>query len=369
MKSERAAEWRPSDSANAIRNQVRGEKTTVNSFPAHYRTPNDWPLLPWPRGELSGFVVSALQREPGTLGVAPGLTGVDALGDDDFGLALYLCYELHYRKLAEPLWQFDPQLLGFRREMERAFVDQLREEIARVAKRGSTDVTLALDELIQRSSKNLLSLYLTESGTLEQFRELCVHHSAYQLREADPSAYGMPGFADDATSTQTSDDAEGDIGAPSPSSLFGDTMVALGLDPSYGSYVENLPGVTLALVNLTSMFSVERKWRAALVGHIAVSDMTSSEPMYRYGQALIRFGVNWEGRRFYCMEANVGARHTAIARDRLVAGLIDSVPHLEADLLFGAAALLLLEERFEKHLLDAWSQNRTSLVPWPVVDR
>jgi hypothetical protein len=68
------------------------------------------------------------------------------------------------------------------------------------------------------------------------------------------------------------------------------------------------------------------------------------------------------------MEANVEARDTAIARDRLVAGLIDSVPRLEADLLFGAAALLLLEEQFEQHLLDARSQNRTSLVPWPVVD-
>jgi hypothetical protein len=37
---------------------------------------------------------------------------------------------------------------------------------------------------------------------------------------------------------------------------------------------------------------------------------------------------------------------------------------LGADLLFGAAAVLMLEKCFGSHLLDAWSTNRSSLVPW-----
>jgi hypothetical protein len=364
MKSERETSWRPPGSVRSPRYQTRDAGSGATSFGVSHRSVNDWPLLPWPRGPLSAFVVSALQREPGTLGPTPRLAGVDVLRDDDFGLALYLCYEVHYRNLAEPFWRDDPQLLEFRRELEGIFVEHLHEAIRLATPTDSIGATTALDELIRRSSENSLSVFLSESGTLEHFRELCVHHSAYQLRDADPLAFGMPRHADDTRATAGSVESASSGSTDSPSNLFAATMVALGLDPSYGSYVENLPAVTLALVNLTSMFSLERKWRAALVGHLAVSDMTSSEPMYRYGQALARFGIGPEGRRFYDVKSNINARHTVIARERLVAGLIGAVPHLESDLLFGAAALLVLEENFEKHVLDAWWHGRTSLVPW-----
>jgi len=55
---------------------------------------------------------------------------VDALADDDLHLALYCCYELHYRGLAGvgPEWEWHPALLGFRGEMERALLERLRDE-------------------------------------------------------------------------------------------------------------------------------------------------------------------------------------------------------------------------------------------------
>jgi Iron-containing redox enzyme len=327
----------------------------------------EWPLLPWPRGPLSEFVVSALQRQPGTLGVTPTVTGVDALRDDDFGLALYLCYEVHYRNLTEADWEWDPGMLEFRGQLEREFVSRLREEIGHVNPGSTCQAVDALDELIRRSPGPSLSLYLHNSGTLDQFRELCVHHSATHLREADPLSFGIPrlkGPAKAAMAEIQYDELGCGDAAHMHSTMFADTMVALGLDSSYGSYVENLPGVTLAMVNLTSMFALQRRWRAALVGHLAASEMTSGEPMYRYSQVLARFGVSPEGRRFYDVHANIDARHAMIARDRLVAGLIGTEPHLEEDLLFGAAALLMLRERFERYLLDAWSKKRTSLVPW-----
>ena len=37
-------------------------------------------------------------------------------------------------------------------------------------------------------------------------------------------------------------------------------------------------------------------------------------------------------------------------------------PHLGDDLLFGAAAVLMVEERFARHLLTAWSTRRSSLM-------
>src|SRR6476620_9159066 len=46
------------------------------------------------------------------------------LGGEDSGLALYLCYELHYRGLpgvAEE-WEWEPALLRFRRRLEDAFM-------------------------------------------------------------------------------------------------------------------------------------------------------------------------------------------------------------------------------------------------------
>ena len=56
------------------------------------------------------------------LGPTPPVAVVDALADDDLQLALYLCYELHYRGLAgaDADWEWDPALLGFRAELERA---------------------------------------------------------------------------------------------------------------------------------------------------------------------------------------------------------------------------------------------------------
>jgi len=330
------------------------------------RAPSDWPLLPWPRGPLSASVISALQRQPGTLGTTPPVSGVDALSDNDFELALYLCYEVHYRGLADADWEWDPGLLRFRAELEQVFENRLRDEVGPSVPRYPHEVAPALDELIQSSDPSL-SRYLGASGTLEQIREFCVHRSAYQLKEADPHTFGIPRLTGEAKAAmaqiQYDEYGSGDAAAIH-STLFGNTMTALGLDASHGSYIEILPGVTLATVNLVSMFAFHRRWRAALVGHLAVFEMTSAEPMGRYAQALERLGIGPEGRRFYDVHAEIDARHAEIARDRMVAGLVSAEPLLGADLLFGASAVLMLEQHFGTHLLDAWSKNQSSLVPW-----
>jgi hypothetical protein len=48
----------------------------------------------------------------------------------------------------------------------------------------------------------------------------------------------------------------------------------------------------------------------------------------------------------------------------MVTGLIREEPELASDLHFGVSTLLMLEQRFATHLLDAWAANRSSLVPW-----
>jgi heme oxygenase-like protein len=330
----------------------------------------NWPLLPWARGPLSATVISAFRREPGTLGATPPVSDVDALSDDDFSLALYLCYEVHYHGMTVANWEWDADLLRFRAELEKVFEDRLRDEIAPVTFHFPFEVTTALDETIQSSSGPSLSNHFLESGTLDQFREFCVHRSAYQLKEADPHTFGIPRLSGEAKAAMVAIQYD-EYGSGDPaqmhSTLFGNTLRALGLDATYGSYVEVLPGVTLSTVNLASMFALHRRWRAALVGHLAVYEMTSVEPMRKYSRALERFGIGTEGRRFYDAHVTADVLHGEIARDRLVVGLIRAEPELATDLYFGVAALLMLEKRFATHLLEAWAEHRSSLVPWDVV--
>jgi hypothetical protein len=149
------------DDDNTLRRTAGTQRADTAAF--------NWPLLPWSRGPLSSAVLSALQREPGTLGATPPVSGVDALSDDDFSLALYLCYEVHYRGVGDKNWEWDVDLLKFRAELERAFERRLRDEIAPTKSPAPFEITSALDEIIRDSSGPSLSSYLLESGTMDQF--------------------------------------------------------------------------------------------------------------------------------------------------------------------------------------------------------
>jgi len=325
------------------------------------------PPCPTPRGPLSGAVFSALRQDPGSLGPTPTVMG-DALSDADLQLALYCCYELHYRGLAgvNPDWKWDRALLSFRGEIEHAFLDRLRDETGPFACHSLGDIGSALGELIASASGPSLSNFLLESGSLSQIQEFCVHRSAYQRKVADRHTIAVPSLSGDAKVAMAEiqfDDYGRSSAVGRRSTLFADTMTALGLDSAYGAYLDELPGPTLATVNLVSMFGLHRRWRAALVGHLATFEMSSIAPVERYSRALAHLGTGRGGNRFDDVQVAGNPGDGAIARDRLVAAAVETEPHLRDDLLFGAAAVLLVEERFARHLLDAWSVGRSSLVP------
>src|SRR5689334_7757676 len=80
------------------------------------------PALPQPRGPLSGWLVRALRG--GRPGRAPDPERRD---DEDVHLALYICYELHYRGfdgVADDR-EWDPRILEVRRDLEECFVGEL----------------------------------------------------------------------------------------------------------------------------------------------------------------------------------------------------------------------------------------------------
>jgi hypothetical protein len=145
-------------------------------------------------------------------------------------------------------------------------------------------------------------------------------------------------------------------------SLFARSMRAVGLDDTYGAYLSRLPGATLATVNLVSLFGLHRRWRGALVGHLAAFEMTSSQPARRYANGLRRLGFDTEATLFFDEHVEADSVHEQIAAHDLAGGLARDEPSLTADILFGARALLYLEGLWAHHLLAHWRAGTSSLL-------
>jgi hypothetical protein len=320
--------------------------------------------LPRPRGPLSEYLLASLQRAPHALRVPPVPSG-DAHADDDFQLALYCCYELHYQGFVGVTdeWEWEPSLLAFRRTLEGTFERQLRSSLPDYWNIAAGDVPAALWELTQGGGFSL-SEWLLEHGTRFHAQEFAIHRSGYQLKEADPHTWGIPrltGRAKAAMVLIQSDEYGGGEPLKMHSSLFADAMVALDLDATYGAYLDRLPAVTLATTNLISMFGLHRRLRGALVGHLASFEMNSVGPMGRYGAWLESLGVSRAGRRFYDVHVEADEVHQYVAVGELVSGLLETEPAQAAAVMFGARAVALVEGAFAAHLVSAWKSDRSSL--------
>jgi hypothetical protein len=325
------------------------------------------PPLPAPRGPLSAHLVEHLGRRPGPLALPPPLPAdADVLADEDLQLALYCCYELHYRSFdgVDERWEWEPSLLALRRSLEAAMEDALCAEIGpvRVVDGG---VEEALTDVIESADGPSLSRWMLDSGTLAHLREFAVHRSAYQLKEADPHTWAIPRLSGGTKAALVEiqlDEYGRGVEADMHSTLFATTMTALGLDTRYGAYLDLVPGVTLATTNLVSLFGLHRRWRGALVGHLAVFESTSVGPMGRYAAALRRLGVGGAAERFYDVHVEADAHHEVVAVRDMAGGLVAQEPQLAGDVVFGARALMLVEDRLTRHLLACWDAGRTSLL-------
>lgn len=326
--------------------------------------------LPSPRGQVSERLITTLPDEPGAL---PGLDlpdVPDALADEDLQLALYLCYELHYRGLpgVDDAWEWEPALLALRRELELRFEAALQRAVPRTPERTRPeDIDLALREIAEQddSGHPSLSAYVKVSASLEQVCEFVVHRSAYQLKEADPHSWAIPrlaGVPKAALIEVQHDEYGGGRAEWIHAELFARAMRSLGLDSDYGAYLDIIPGVTLATVNLMSLFGLHRRWRGAIVGHLALFEMTSSIPNRRYAAGLRRLGCDEDATLFFDEHVTADAVHENIAAVDLAGGLARQDETLTADILWGARALSHLDERWASHVLDCWGEGRSSLL-------
>jgi Iron-containing redox enzyme len=307
--------------------------------------------LPQPRGPLSERLFEALEGAPDEGLEAPGaVVSADPIGDEDLQLALYVAYEIHYSGIrgVDEGWEWAPSLLAFRAELERPFEAAVAELVEPAAEEELRSMGEALQRIVAEDPGPPLSRYMETQGTRDQMLEHVIHRSAYQLKEADPHSWAIPrlGPRPKAALLEVQADEYGGGSAERMHAvLFAKTMAALGLDPTYGAYLERLPVVTLATVNLMSGFGLHRRRRGAIVGHLAAFEMTSSIPNRRYGNALRRLGFDREATHFYDEHVEADAVHENIAAWDLAGGLAAEEPAVAPDILFGARALLQIEAR------------------------
>ncbi len=322
--------------------------------------------LPSPRGPISERLLAALSQPPPGAVIARAEAVGDALAADDLHLALYLCYELHYRGLPgiDERWEWDPELLRLRSELEREFEQALLAAVPLAAASAAPgEMDLALRALAEDEGPSL-SNYIRTEADLGQVYEFLVHRSAYQLKEADPHSWAIPRLSGAAKGAlveiQADEYGQGRV-EWIHAEMFARALGAMGLDPSYGAYLELIPGVTLATVNLMSLFGLHRRLRGAIVGHLALFEMTSSIPNGRYASGLRRLGFDGDATLFFDEHVTADAVHENIAAVDLAGGLARQDPTTAPMILWGAHALAELDRRWATHVLESWRAGRTSL--------
>ncbi|MGV9390505.1 iron-containing redox enzyme family protein [Streptomyces olivaceus] len=327
------------------------------------------PQLPTARGPLSAAVGARL-RGSGPLPGPETVTGAPAYGDD-LQLALYQCYELHYRGFAgvRPALEWDPALLGFRAALEERFLAALRAGTA--VHESVEDAVGAL--LVEPVDGAGVSHFLRDEGELWQLREYAAQRSLYHLKEADPHAWVLPrlwGRAKAAMAAVEFDEYGGGRADRVHARLFADLMTDLGLDTAYGRHLDAASAECLATVNMMSLFGLHRALRGALVGHFAAVEITSSPGSRRLAQAMRRTAAGPAAEHFYDEHVEADAVHEQIVRHEVIDGLLEQEPHLAADVVFGIDATGHLEDRFGDRLLADWRAGRSSLrTPLPESSR
>src|SRR3954447_15113268 len=124
------------------------------------------PTLPQPRGPLSDLLLSALPRPPHRLG-----RPCEPVDFEDLQLALYCCYELHYRGFhgVDDAWEWEPLLLAFRAELEKRFEADVLELVGPPGEAPEPrQMDVALRELMHADDSPSVSSYIEREASAEQ---------------------------------------------------------------------------------------------------------------------------------------------------------------------------------------------------------
>lgn len=309
-------------------------------------------LTPLPRGPLSEALLGALQS--GSVDFYD-VMAVRPDGAEDAALALWVLYELHYRGFDDvpDALEWDPQLLRLRTLLERDLESRLRERFS------PPDVAFVdgfFDWVAAQDGASVAG-HVQRGADREQVLDLLRARSIYHLKESDPTAWVVPrlGVRAKAALVELQYD---EYGAGDPNRLhhhlFARGLEASGLDPAYGTYVDEAPLEVLEQNNAMSLFGLHRRLRGAALGHLAAFEATSSLPSRRMVQGLERLGFPEEMVGYYAEHVEADAVHEQLAVRTICGGLLDEEPGLEEDMWFGAFTCLDLEDRFARAMLARW---------------
>jgi hypothetical protein len=291
----------------------------------------------------------------------------DVIGDGDLQIALWVMYELSYQGFVDvdDQWEWHPALLSVRRRMEQLFETQLRAETRKAVGQASTaagDFGDRLFGLIETDDGPSLANYLLRHATRDHMLEFLRERSIYHLKESDPHSFVLPrltGAAKVALAELQYDEYGAGRPARLHSTLFAATLEACGLASRYGAYVDTVLPTTLASSNAMSMFALNRRLRAADMGHLGAFEATSSLPCRRVAGAMRRLGFGDVAEEYFDEHVEADAVHEQLAVRGICAQLAAEGRELAEDVLFGAATCLLLEARVSADLLGRW-QARAS---------
>jgi hypothetical protein len=317
--------------------------------------------LPHERGPISSHVIQTLAGDndrASVLALGPG----EIIGDADVQLALWMIYELHYRGFdgvpADSEW--DLGLLSLRRVIERSFEIELRtatKDLLQDIPRDG-DIGQQLLDLVAADESPSTAAYLHRRAALEQMLDYLRERSIQQLKESDPQSFVLPrldGAAKAALAELQYDEYGGGRPARLHATMYADALEAAGLDRTYGAYIDEVSGLSLASTNVMTMFGLNRRLRGAAMGHLAAFEASSSVPSRKVAAGIERVGLPDVVSAYFHEHVEADAVHEHIATHDICGAMVAEDPSLREDVLFGAASGLHLDALSGAELLQRWT--------------
>lgn len=311
-------------------------------------------LIPKARGEFSEALFTVMRAPEMGFGRVQAAKVESA---EDHQIALWALYELHYggfEDVAVDL-EWDPEVLRARAGLERPFEAVLRARYVPPTPRP--DFGRAFFDYVAAADGPSLSSYIQRQADKQQVLELLRQKSIYHLKESDPTIWAVPRLpvAPKAALVELLYD---EYGAGDPNRLhahmFGRGLAACGLRDTYGAYIDDVSLEVLEDNNAMSMFGLNRRMRAAAVGHLAAFEATSSLPSRRMAQGLSRLDFPDEMVGYYLEHVEADAVHEQLAVASICAILVEREPDLYDDVFFGAFTCLDQAGRFARRMLAQW---------------
>jgi hypothetical protein len=315
--------------------------------------------LPVPCGPISRLMSDLIRGT--AVEARPPLQDTAVLTDRDAQLALWMAYELFYRGFddVEDAMEWDPRVLRLRSDLEPRFESELRAATRRrvegVPDHGPVGVRLL--QLVQDDEGPRLAAFLRRDATAEQMSDFLRERSVQQLKESDPQSFLLPrleGAAKVALAEVQYDEYGAGRVEQLHQTLYARALEAVGLDADYGAYVGEVSAISLASANVMSLFALNRRLRAAGIGHFAAFEASSAVPSRRIAAGLERLGMPLAAATYFLEHVEADSVHEQVAATDLCGSFVADHPGLRGDVFFGAASALHLDALSGAELLARW---------------